>query len=87
MRNNSNKNSEPVRVQGAKVEVRNGNVEQALRKFKKRVDDDGRLKEYTEKQHYEKPSELKKRKKKKAIMRTRKEEQKKREIMKKIFDS
>ena len=55
--------------QGLKVDVRNGDVNQALRKFKKKVQEDGLIQEVRERQYYEKPSE--KRKKAKAAARAR----------------
>ena len=41
---------------GLYVEVRNGDVMKALRIFKKKVQEEGILQEYKERQHYEKPS-------------------------------
>ena len=55
--------------QGLTVEVRNGDFTKALRIFKKKVQEDGIIQEYRERQHYEKPSE--KRKKAKAAGRKR----------------
>jgi len=40
-----------------KVEVRNNNVEQAMRVLKRKVQKAGLLKDYREKQYYKKPSE------------------------------
>lgn len=57
------------RVKGLKVEVRNGDVGYALRKFKKKVQEDGILQDLRERQHYTKPSEV--RKKAKAAGRAR----------------
>jgi len=57
------------RVKGLNVEVRNGDVNYALRKFKKKVQEDGVLQELRERQHYVKPSEV--RKKAKAAGRAR----------------
>tara|TARA_B100000900_G_scaffold392225_1_gene387528 strand:+ start:760 stop:1047 length:288 start_codon:yes stop_codon:yes gene_type:complete len=54
---------------GLYVEVRNGDVMKALRIFKKKVQEEGILQEYKERQHYEKPSS--KRKKAKAAGRKR----------------
>lgn len=51
------------------VEVRNGDFTFALRKFKKKVQEDGILQELRERQHFEKPSET--RKKAKAAGRAR----------------
>jgi small subunit ribosomal protein S21 len=55
--------------QGLTVEVRNNDVNGALRKFKRKVNDDGVLQTLKEKEFYEKPSE--KRKKAKAAGRAR----------------
>lgn len=46
---------------GLTVEVRNGDFAYAMRKFKKKVQEDGILQELRERQHYTKPSELRKR--------------------------
>jgi small subunit ribosomal protein S21 len=54
---------------GLTVEVRNGDFNYALRKFKKKVQEDGILQELRERQHYVKPSEV--RKKAKAAGRAR----------------
>ena len=48
---------------GIYVEVRNGDVNAALRKFKKKVQESGVLQEYRERQEYVKPSEKRKREK------------------------
>ena len=48
---------------GLYVEVKDNNVNVALRKFKKKVDDSGILIEVIERQFYEKPKEVRKRKK------------------------
>ena len=45
---------------GLYVEVRNNDVNWALRKFKKKVQEDGVLQEYKERQFYTKPSEKRK---------------------------
>ncbi len=50
-------------MRGLVVEVKDGNVNVALRKLKKKVDDSEILIEVLKKQHYEKPTETKKRKK------------------------
>ena len=46
---------------GLFVEVRNNDINWALRKFKKKVQEDGLLQEYKERQFYTKPSEKRKR--------------------------
>lgn len=55
-----------------KVFVKNGNVEKALRIFKRKVNDSGVLFEYKERQHYEKKSAKKQKSKASAIARERK---------------
>lgn len=50
-------------VKGCTVYVRNDNVEQALRKFKKKVQDSGLLQEMRDREAYEKPTVERKRKK------------------------
>ena len=60
---------------GITVEVRNNNVEKALRVLKKKLIKSGQMKELKERQYYQKPS-LKKREKKKEGIRRYKKEQK-----------
>lgn len=48
-------------VKGLSVNVRNNDVNGALRKLKKRVQEDGRLQEVRAKEHYVKPSVKRKR--------------------------
>ncbi len=67
MRRNNNRDDR--QKQGLRVEVRNGDVNFALRKFKKKIQEDGILQELRERQHFTKPSE--KRKKAKAAGRAR----------------
>ena len=49
-------------LKGNTVYVRNDNVEQALRKFKKKIQDSGLLQELRDREAYEKPTTKKKRK-------------------------
>ena len=56
-------------VEGLTVEVRNGDFNKALRIFKKKVQEAGIIQEFRERQHYVKPSEV--RKKAKAAGRAR----------------
>lgn len=63
------KNRENQVKTGLTVEVRNGDFNYALRKFKKKVQEDGILQELREREHYVKPSE--RRKKAKAAGRAR----------------
>ena len=55
------------------VVVRDGNVEKALRKFKKKIQDSGLLNELRERETYEKPTTERKRKKSVARNRWRKQ--------------
>jgi small subunit ribosomal protein S21 len=64
-RRNNNKDI----IQGLKVEVRNGDFNKALRRFKKIVQEDGLLQELRKREYYEKPSA--KRKREKAAARAR----------------
>ena len=52
MRNQHNSDS----VRGLSVEVRNGDVNAAMRRFKKKVQESGILQELREREFYEKPS-------------------------------
>ena len=58
------------------IQVRNGNVEQAMRVLKKKLQKDGLLRDLKAKQYYEKPSEKKRRKKKEGIANFKKKPQK-----------
>ena len=52
---------------GLKIEVRNGNVEQAMRVMKRKLMKEGIMKELRARESYEKPSAKKRRKKKEYI--------------------
>jgi small subunit ribosomal protein S21 len=56
-------------IRGKKVIVQDGNVEKALRKFKKKISDDGLLQELQEKQFYIKPTVRRKLAKNQAVKR------------------
>ena len=58
------------------VEVRKGNLEQAMRVLKKKVQKEGIIKDYRAKSVYEKPSEIKRRKKKEGIANFKKKQKK-----------
>ena len=58
------------------IQVRNGNVEQAMRVLKKKLQKDGLLKSLKDKQYYEKPSAKKRRKKKESIANFKKKQKK-----------
>ena len=67
--NRRNKKPNDFSSGGLRVEVRNNDINGALRRFKKKVQEDGVLQELKERQYYEKPSET--RKKAKAAGRKR----------------
>ncbi len=54
---------------GITIEVRNNNIEKALRVLKKKLNKDGQMKELKQRQYYQKPSEIKREKKKEGIRR------------------
>lgn len=58
---------------GKKVTINDGNVEKALRKFKKKVQDSGLLDDLRARETYEKPTTERKRKKGAARARLRKQ--------------
>jgi small subunit ribosomal protein S21 len=62
-------------MSGYTIEVRNNNVEKALRVLKKKLLKDGVMKELRDRQYYQKPS-FKKREKKKESIRRHKKDQK-----------
>ena len=47
---------------GIVIDVRNGNIEKAMRILKRKVQKDGLINDLRDKQYYKKPSEKKKRK-------------------------
>jgi small subunit ribosomal protein S21 len=49
-------------LKGSTVYVKNDNVEQAMRKFKKKMQDSGLLQELRDRECYEKPTTLRKKK-------------------------
>lgn len=59
---------------GITIEVRNNNIEKALRVLKKKLNKDGQMKELKQRQYYQKPSEIKREKKKEGIRRFKKEQ-------------
>ena len=61
------------KLKGLTVEVKDGNAEKALRKFKKKVLESGILNEIRDRQTYEKPTTVRKKKKAAARARWRKE--------------
>ena len=63
------KHRKPREKRGLRIEVRNNNVEFALKKFKRMVKDSGMMLELKNKAYYEKPS--KKRREKKNLQKLR----------------
>lgn len=70
MRRNYNDNT--FKRTGLSVEVRNNDIAFALRKFKKKVAEDGILQELRNREFYEKPSEKRAKAKKAGIARWKK---------------
>lgn len=66
----------PVQVQGANVEVRNDDVNGALRRLKKILENNNRQKELAKHEYYEKLSAVKKRERAQAVKRAQKEQAK-----------
>lgn len=62
----------PKSIKGCSVIVQNDQVDKALRKFKKKIQESGLLEEIKSRQHYEKPTTERKRKKGAAQARWRK---------------
>ena len=58
------------------VQVRQGNLQQAMRVLKKKVQREGIIKDYRAKSVYEKPSERKRRKRKEGIANYKKKQKK-----------
>ena len=56
------------------IQVRNGNVEKAMRVLKKKLLKDGMMRELKERQYYQKPSHVKREAKKQSIRRHKKEQ-------------
>ena len=58
---------------GTTVSVKDGNVEKALRKFKKKIQESGKLEELREREQYEKPTTTRRLAKNKAVRRYQKQ--------------
>ena len=58
-RNDSGNRNEGPKISGIAVEVKNGQFERAMRKFKKKVTEAGILQEVKERRFFVKPSEVK----------------------------
>ena len=61
---------------GIKIDVRNGNLEQAMRVLKKKILKEGIMRTLRDKQYFEPPSAKKRRKKKEGIANFKKEQKK-----------
>ena len=61
-----------------RIEVRNGNVEKALKILKKKLFDDGSIKDAMDRRYYEKPSDTRRKRHKEAVNRTKKNLEKER---------
>jgi small subunit ribosomal protein S21 len=64
--------NERIKLHGSSVIVQNDNVEKALRKFKKKIMESGKLQELREREFYEKPTTARKRAKNQAKRRWQK---------------
>lgn len=71
-----NRRNDKPKDEGLTVTVYDGNIEKAMRIFKKKVQKAGILKELKMRSEYEKPSDKKQRKKKEAVKRWRKMQKK-----------
>ncbi|CAB4241674.1 RpsU Ribosomal protein S21 [uncultured Caudovirales phage] len=60
-------------VRGTHVSVKDGQVEKALRKFKNKIQDSGKLEELREREHYTKPTTKRRVAKNKAVRRYQKQ--------------
>lgn len=63
---------ERIKLYGSTVFVTNDNVEKALRKFKKKIMENGKLQDLREREFFEKPTTERKRKKSQAKRRWQK---------------
>lgn len=59
-------------LRGMAVDVRNGNIDAALRLFSRKVKREGLMRELRERTFFEKPSVVRRRKQAEAVARTRK---------------
>ena len=64
-----------------KIEVRNNNLDRALKVLKRKLGDDGMFKELQAKMYYEKPSEARNRRKRAAIGRQKKSDRERMELI------
>jgi small subunit ribosomal protein S21 len=75
-RNTDSKPFSESKVKGLAVEVWNNDINKALRKFKKKVQDDGILQELRDREHYVKPSAKRAKAKAAGIARWKKKQSK-----------
>ena len=75
----NNRSHSDSKRKGLTVEVRNGDITGALRRFKKIVQESGVLQDYKDRQEYIKPSEKRKRAKASAVRRHQRTMQKRME--------
>ncbi len=73
-KNDGPRHSKDKQRQGLTVEVRNNDINWALRKFKKKVQDSGLIQEVRERQAYVKPSEKRAKQKAAGIARWKKKQ-------------
>ena len=73
-------NDDKIEIRGLSVEVRNGDVNFALRKFKKKIAESGILQELRQREFYEKPSTKRAKAKKAGIARWKKKIEKAEEL-------
>jgi small subunit ribosomal protein S21 len=71
---NKTQSDEPQRTGGTTVEVRNNDVNKALRKLKKKLQADNTLQEYRDRQYFIKPSEKRRLAKKAGVKRWKKKQ-------------
>jgi small subunit ribosomal protein S21 len=70
----------PREKRGLRIEVRNNNVEFALKKMKRMVKDSGMMVDLRRRTHYEKPSEVKREKRNLAKLRNKYNNQKEKNL-------
>ena len=70
------KHRKPREKRGLRIEVKNNNVEWALKKFKRMVKDSGMMLDLKKNTYYEKPSETKREKRNLAKLRNKYNQQK-----------
>jgi small subunit ribosomal protein S21 len=61
-----------------RIDVRNGNVDEALKILKKKLFDDGSIRDAMDRRYYEKPSDTRRKRHKEAVNRTKKNLEKER---------